>query len=182
MQDQTRPRHRAAYTAGPIRAVGIDKASTWRLLAGRFLADYGILVFNPVDAFIRPTHVDRGHCHAMETINRRAIDVCDVVFASLPAGTRGLGTIRELEYGVANGKRAIVITDDDLEGKVSAYDLEVYSTLAEALAAVVGDVTPAQVERELEGLEKQLKSDMEMTSRNGIHRPGIVNHGLPIIA
>ena len=132
----SKKRKGSVYMAGPIRSVG-EAAFEWRDYAAGYLTGAGYICFNPAAAFHRPERISRRDKAEMEAINRRAIDACDVVLAVLSEQSQNIGTIRELEYGSSRGKRCMLVCEwEDVSHKVSAFDLETFTDLDDALYAI----------------------------------------------
>jgi len=138
------------YLAGPVRSVGLDEAIKWRRIVSAILNKRGITTFDPASCFWRPQYITKPVAARIESINRAAIDVSDVVLACYDPRSMNIGTIRELEYGSARGKRCIFVCEEDLDGKISAYDLEWYLHPVDAVAAILQE----DVNKILEEYEK----------------------------
>ena len=105
-----RPKYSMVYLAGPIDDIDHNDAKSWRDLMARQLWTKGISCYNPVLAF--KLNVERRNDYLSKqviTINKRAIEACDLLVANLSGPGRGFGTIREIEYAKSIGKEVIII-------------------------------------------------------------------------
>lgn len=126
------------YLAGAIDAVELEEAAMWRIKATAMFNKKGLSCYNPASAFglakQKPSEV-------ISRINRFALLSCHVMLAHLPDGQRCFGTIREVEYARANGKRVVVVASKALLQHVEAYDLEIVHTIEDAVVRISGDAS-----------------------------------------
>ena len=97
------------YLAGPIDAAP-DSGLNWREGVVDKLRARGYHTYSPAHAFfLSPAGDMMKVARQVDTINRLAIDQCDVVLAYLPRGYRTVGTPREIEYARAIGKPVVAV-------------------------------------------------------------------------
>ena len=122
-----RPKYIMVYLAGPIDDIDIQDAKSWRELMARQLWTKGISTFNPATAY--HLNLDRNTEFISErliSINKKAIEECDLLVANLSGKGRGFGTIREIEYAKSLGKEVIII--GNLKS-LSAFDCLVFENV-----------------------------------------------------
>ena len=97
------------YLAGPQDDVSTEEARGWReeLMD---IAPSGVAFFSPAHAY---GGVNPSSFSSVDACNRCVIaHSADAVIANLMGPGRGLGTIREIEFGFLSGKVVVVVTDD----------------------------------------------------------------------
>ena len=99
------------YLAGPIELCSEDEILVWRNYVETKLNDYEI---------ITPKY-HLGSAGEIFENTRTNVERCDVVFANLPkainARRASYGTIFEVAYGHALGKKVMIISDDEFVHK-----------------------------------------------------------------
>jgi nucleoside 2-deoxyribosyltransferase len=124
------------YLAGPIDNLPESTATTWRRYVAERLCAGGVSSFDPSTAFhigIKPP------AEIVRAINRFALSQSHICLVNLTGETMGFGTLREIEFARAEGKRVIVAQNKGLECHLDAYDLELVRSLDEAIFRIIGD-------------------------------------------
>lgn len=109
-QQLLKPKYNMVFLSGPIDDVDGREASSWRDTLSRMLLGNGIASFNPYLAF--KLEIDQKFiADKVISINKAAIDQCDLLIANLNGPGRAFGTIREIEYARLKNIPVIIIGD-----------------------------------------------------------------------
>lgn len=129
-------RPNSVYLAGPVDMIENVNGPeyVWREVAKEALNTFGIATFDPMAAWSNGTVNDTVKQQVMG-VDFNVVRTCDMMLAYLPSHIPTLGTIREIERARSLDKRVVVISNW-AGGSAFSVDLEVYTTLEEALTAI----------------------------------------------
>lgn len=100
-----------AYLAGPVRALGRQKAIELRRdLELLLFHDYGLFTYNPPGAWLGDG--DRKSEEYIRIVNLTAVALCSVMAVIFLPNVESRGTEEELEIAVNMGKRVIILVED----------------------------------------------------------------------
>ena len=154
---ETTQKIKLCYLAGPVRSME-DLGAGWRKDCGEALASLGISAFNPSSAFDRPIFVERAVAAQIEAVNRAAIDNSQAVIAMIDRRSLNIGTIREVEYARVKGLPVWVVSDEELDGKISVFDLDIVKSW-QAAVADIRTINDQQARRERTERDKRLAGE-----------------------
>lgn len=97
------------YLAGPIDGTSREDATNWRDVARKVLLAEGINTYSPAHAFMWSKDSKDGT--QLIEINKRALLMCDAVYAFVPSGTSTVGTWLEVMRAQILNKPVIMQTD-----------------------------------------------------------------------
>src|SRR5690606_35159533 len=93
----------------------------------------GYHTYSPAHAFfLSPVGDTMKIARQVDTINRLAIDQCDVVLAYLPRDCRTVGTTREVEYARTIGKPVVTVIDPPNQ-HIALWDVRRVASFDEAI-------------------------------------------------
>ena len=128
------------YLAGAIDDASPEVAASWRSVVAQSLSERGLSSFDPFLAFNLGTTPAYGKNHsaapAIREINRCALLNSGAVLVNLLPAARPFGTIREIEFAVKSGK-PVFVAGHNIDLHLDAYDLQTFSSMADATDAVV---------------------------------------------
>lgn len=126
------------YLAGPQDDVTVETAQGWREQLA-LEAPSGVAFYSPAHAYL---NVNRASFPAVDFMNRKAIETAHAVIANLSGPGRGFGTIREIEFAVAQQTGVWVV--GELEHSLMTHDLHLVATPEAALADILDTVAEAR--------------------------------------
>ena len=120
------------FLSGPIDAAS-DYGLSWRKDVIDKLCARGYHAYSPAHAFFLSLAGDTMKAaRRVDTINRLAINQCDVVLAYLPRDCRTVGTPREIEYARTIGKPVVAVIDPPNQ-HISLWDVHRVASFDEAI-------------------------------------------------